>query len=70
MEMITEQGQNFFNETDSQSGGVNSARSDVGAFNLRNIGTGSVCDYALRNSTHPDTESLECSSNVQRRLPL
>ena len=42
LEMIPEQGQNFFNETDSQSGGVNSARGDVGAFNLRNIGTGNT----------------------------
>jgi outer membrane receptor protein involved in Fe transport len=32
-----------------------------------NTRTDSVCDYARRNSTHPDAESLDCSSSVQRR---
>ena len=42
LEMLPEQGQNFFNEEENISGGVNSARGDVGAFNLRNLGTGNT----------------------------
>ena len=41
-EALPEQGQNFFNEAENISGGVNSARGDVGAFNLRNLGTGNT----------------------------
>ena len=41
MDMIPENGQNFLNETNTD-GGVNSARGDVGAFNLRNMGTGNT----------------------------
>lgn len=37
---MPEMGQNFFNEAEGHSGGVNSVRGDVGAFNLRNMGTG------------------------------
>ncbi|WP_285763342.1 TonB-dependent receptor domain-containing protein [Biformimicrobium ophioploci] len=42
MAMIPESGQNFFNEAENISGGVNAARGDVGAFNLRNLGTGNT----------------------------
>lgn len=42
LEMLPEQGQNFFNEEENISGGVNSARGDMGAFNLRNLGTGNT----------------------------
>lgn len=42
MDMIPEQGQNFFNEEENISGGVNAARGDIGAFNLRNLGTGNT----------------------------
>ena len=42
IQMIPENGQNFFNEAEEISGGVNSARGDVGAFNLRNLGTGNT----------------------------
>ena len=42
LDSMPEQGQNFFNEAASISGGVNSARGDIGAFNLRNIGTGNT----------------------------
>ena len=42
LDMLPEQGQNFFNEADTISGGVNSARGDVGAYNLRNVGTGNT----------------------------
>jgi outer membrane receptor protein involved in Fe transport len=42
LDVMPEQGQNFFNEAENISGGVNSARGDVGAFNLRNIGTGNT----------------------------
>ena len=41
MELIPENGQNFFAEADT-AGGVNGARGDVGAFNLRNMGTGNT----------------------------
>ena len=41
MDLIPENGQNFLNESDT-AGGVNAARGDVGAFNLRNMGTGNT----------------------------
>ncbi len=40
--LIPENGQNFFNEAENISGGVNSGRGDIGAFNLRNLGTGNT----------------------------
>lgn len=42
LEFVAEQGQNYFNEPENISGGVNSARGDTGAFNLRNLGTGNT----------------------------
>ncbi len=42
LDAMPEQGQNFFNEAENISGGVNSARGDIGSFNLRNIGTGNT----------------------------
>jgi iron complex outermembrane receptor protein len=42
LENLTEQGNNFFSEAENISGGVNSARGDIGAFNLRNVGTGNT----------------------------
>jgi len=42
MSLIPENGQNFFSEAENIAGGVNSARGDVGAFNLRNLGTGNT----------------------------
>ena len=42
LDMLPEQGQNLFNEEENISGGVNSARGDIGAFNLRNLGTGNT----------------------------
>ena len=41
-DMLPEQGQNYFNESENISGGVNSVRGDIGAFNLRNLGTGNT----------------------------
>jgi iron complex outermembrane receptor protein len=41
MDLIPENGQNFLNESDT-GGGVNGSRGDVGAFNLRNMGTGNT----------------------------
>ncbi|MGI9273095.1 MAG: TonB-dependent receptor domain-containing protein [Woeseiaceae bacterium] len=41
LDMIPEMGQNFFSETDL-GGGVNGARGDVGAINMRNLGTGNT----------------------------
>ncbi len=37
LDYMPEQGQNFFNEAENIGGGVNSARGDIGAFNLRNM---------------------------------
>ena len=42
MENLVEQGMNFFNENEQVSGGVNAARGDVGAYNLRNMGVGNT----------------------------
>lgn len=42
LEFVAEQGQNYFSESENISGGVNSARGDIGAFNLRNLGTGNT----------------------------
>jgi len=42
IEFMAEQGQNFFSEAENISGGVNSARGDIGAYNLRNLGTGNT----------------------------
>lgn len=42
IEFMAEQGQNFFSEAENVSGGVNSARGDIGAYNLRNLGTGNT----------------------------
>lgn len=42
LEHLPEQGNNFFSEAENISGGVNSARGDIGAFNLRNVGTGNT----------------------------
>ena len=41
-EQMPEMGQNTFNNPEVHSGGVNSVRGDVGAFNLRNMGTGNT----------------------------
>ena len=42
LEHLAEQGNNFMSEAENISGGVNSARGDIGAFNLRNVGTGNT----------------------------
>jgi iron complex outermembrane receptor protein len=42
LDYIPEQGQNFQSEAESESGGINSVRGDIGAFNLRNMGTGNT----------------------------
>jgi outer membrane receptor protein involved in Fe transport len=42
LDSMPEVGQNFFNEADAHAGGVNSVRGDVGAVNLRNMGTGNT----------------------------
>ena len=41
LDLVPENGQNFLNESDT-GGGVNGSRGDVGAFNLRNMGTGNT----------------------------
>ncbi|MGQ8366085.1 TonB-dependent receptor domain-containing protein [Glaciecola sp. 1036] len=42
LQFIPENGQNFFSEAENIAGGVNAARGDVGAYNLRNLGTGNT----------------------------
>ncbi|WP_395338913.1 TonB-dependent receptor domain-containing protein [Ningiella sp. W23] len=42
LQLIPENGQNFFSEAENISGGVNAARGDVGTYNLRNLGTGNT----------------------------
>ena len=39
---LTEQGVNQFNDVGSNGGGVNASRGDVGAFDIRSIGTGNT----------------------------
>lgn len=62
LEYMAEQGQNFFSEAENISGGVNSARGDIGAFNLRNLGTGNtlvlVNGRRLVNAAAYQTESV------------
>ena len=41
LDALTEQGQNQFAEA-SETGGINSSRGDIGAYNLRNIGAGNT----------------------------
>ena len=62
LDAMPEQGQNFFNEAENISGGVNSARGDIGAFNLRNIGTGNTLVLmngrrVVNSATYPDRRS-------------
>lgn len=42
LRFMAEQGENFLTEAETASGGVNSARGDIGAYNLRNLGTGNT----------------------------
>ena len=42
LDYMPENGQNFLNEAENIAGGVNAARGDIGAFNLRNMGTGNT----------------------------
>ena len=42
IENMVEQGLNFFNEAEQASGGVNAARGDSGAYNLRSMGVGNT----------------------------
>lgn len=52
LEYVAGQGQNFFSEAEASN--VNSARGDVGAFNLRNVGTGNT--LVLLNAASYQTE--------------
>lgn len=42
LENMAEMGLNYFNEAEAFSGGVNSARGDIGSYNLRNMGVGNT----------------------------
>jgi len=62
LQFMAEQGSNFFAESENISGGVNSARGDIGAFNLRNLGTGNTLvllnGRRLVNSASYQTEAV------------
>ena len=62
LENISENGMNLFNEAENASGGVNSSRGDVGAYNLRHMGTGNTLTLLngrrLVNSPGYQTELL------------
>jgi iron complex outermembrane receptor protein len=62
LQLIPENGQNFFSEAANISGGVNSARGDVGTYNLRNLGTGNTLvllnGRRLVNSASYQTEEV------------
>lgn len=62
LDLIPENGQNFFSEAENINGGVNAARGDVGAFNLRNLGTGNTLvllnGRRLVNSASYQTEEV------------
>jgi hypothetical protein len=59
LDSLPEVGQNFFNEAEGHSGGVNSVRGDVGAYNLRNMGTGNTL-VLLKLRGLPDRGSGWC----------
>jgi iron complex outermembrane receptor protein len=42
IENLVEQGMNYFNEQEQTSGGVNAARGDTGAYNIRSMGVGNT----------------------------
>ena len=42
LESLPEMGQNFFNEQETMSGGINASRGDSGAYNLRSMGVGNT----------------------------
>ena len=42
VENLVEQGMNYFNEQEQSSGGVNAARGDTGAYNMRSMGVGNT----------------------------
>ncbi len=62
LQLIPENGQNFFSEAANISGGVNSARGDIGTYNLRNLGTGNTLvllnGRRLVNSASYQTEEV------------
>ncbi len=62
MSYLPENGQNFLNEAGGIGGGVNAARGDVGAYNLRNLGTGNslvlLNGRRLVNSASYQTEEV------------
>ena len=62
LENMAEMGLNYFSEQEAMSGGVNAARGDVGAYNLRNMGVGNTLvllnGRRLVNSAGYQTELL------------
>jgi len=46
LENMAEMGLNYFTEAEAFSGGVNSARGDIGSYNLRNMGVGNTLEKA------------------------
>ena len=62
LENMAEMGLNYFTEAEAFSGGVNSARGDIGSYNLRNMGVGNTLvllnGRRLVNSAGYQTELL------------
>jgi outer membrane receptor protein involved in Fe transport len=62
LENMAEMGLNYFTEQEAMSGGVNAARGDIGAYNLRNMGVGNTLvllnGRRLVNSAGYQTELL------------
>ena len=62
LENLAEQGLNYFTEQEGDSGAVNSARGDIGAYNIRNMGVGNTLTLLngrrLVNSAGYQTELL------------
>jgi outer membrane receptor protein involved in Fe transport len=72
LDSLPEVGQNFFNEAEGHSGGVNSVRGDVGAYNLRNMGTGNTLVLLKIRRTPMRCRSMESSESrscVTAHLP-
>jgi outer membrane receptor for ferrienterochelin and colicin len=69
LDLIPENGQNLFSEAENISGGVNSARGDIGAFNLRNIGTGNTLVLLNGRRLVNAASWIKCVSWLARPCP-
>ena len=68
LENLAEQGLNYFTEAESDSGGVNSARGDVGAYNIRNMGVGNT--LTLLNGRRMQPGSIWSENSDIGQIPV